>query len=318
MNVSVLGYGRWGSFLAWYMNSIGHHVTLYGRKSSDNFAQLVKTRQNSYVKLDPAIRLVSELDEALKNQYIFISINSQNLRMLMQEISKYDLKDKTIVLCMKGIEEYSGKRLTEVAAEYVENINSVAIWVGPGHIQDFVTGIPDCMLVDAYNDSLKKELAQLLNSRLIRIYIGTDVIGNEIGAAAKNAYGIAAGMLDALGYGSLKGAMIVRSAVEVSRLVESLGGSIRSVYGLCFLGECETTFFSKYSNNRLFGENFINGIETNKLCEGIYTVKALCRLAETSGIEMPICQSLNDILQKKIEAQTAFSNLFLRSMKEEF
>ena len=35
-------------------------------------------------------------------------------------------------------------------------------------------------------------------SDLIRFYLGTDLIGSEIGAAAKNVIGIAAGMLDGL------------------------------------------------------------------------------------------------------------------------
>lgn len=113
------------------------------------------------------------------------------------------------------------------------------------------------MLIDSYNPDVTNELIEYLSNELIRFYIGNDIIGNEIGAATKNIYGIAAGMLDALGYGSLKGALVVRAAVEISRLVEKLGGAQRSVYGLSFLGECETTFFSEYSNNRLYGVNYI-------------------------------------------------------------
>ena len=31
MNISVLGCGRWGTFLAWYANRVHHTVTLWGR-----------------------------------------------------------------------------------------------------------------------------------------------------------------------------------------------------------------------------------------------------------------------------------------------
>lgn len=318
MNVSVLGCGRWGSFLAWYLHSLGHDVTLYGRKTSENLARLKATRENRYVRLSDDIRLTDDLGDALQSRVLFISINSQNLRSLAREISSNGWDGEAVVLCMKGLEQTTGRRLSQVASEELGGPEKIAIWVGPGHIQDFTAGIPNCMLVDAYDPCLRQSLSELLGSRLIRIYTGADMIGNEVGAAAKNAYGIAAGMLDALGYESLKGALLARSAVEVSRLTEKLGGSPRSVYGLCFLGECETTFFSPHSHNRLYGENFIRGLETDRLCEGIYTVGGLCRLSDETGAELPICRSLDRILRREADAETAFTDLFLRPMKQEF
>lgn len=236
----------------------------------------------------------------------------------MISISDYNLSNKIIILCMKGLEKSTGKRLSEIAAESVDSKTPIAIWTGPGHVQDFVSGIPNCMVIDSENSNIKKELIEILGSKLIRFYIGSDIVGNEIGAAAKNVYGIAAGMLDALGYTSLKGALIVRSSVEVSRFVQKLGGNPRSVYGLSFLGECETTFFSKYSNNRQYGENFIRQIPCEKLCEGIYTLDAIYMLSKKFDLEMPICNALYEIIHKNMDANSVFSDLFLRSIKEEF
>jgi hypothetical protein len=36
MNVSVLGCGRWGTFLAWNIDKVGHDVLLWGRDQSRN------------------------------------------------------------------------------------------------------------------------------------------------------------------------------------------------------------------------------------------------------------------------------------------
>ena len=33
MKITVIGCGRWGSFITWYLDHIGHEVTLYGRKT---------------------------------------------------------------------------------------------------------------------------------------------------------------------------------------------------------------------------------------------------------------------------------------------
>lgn len=318
MQVSVIGCGRWGTFLAWYLDSIHHDVTLYGRSSSSNLTALKQTKKNAYVTLSDTIELTDELDSALKSQYLFISINSQNLEGFMRSISACDLTGKRIVLCMKGLEKSTGRRLSEIAEAFVTPSTRLAVWTGPGHIQDFTKGIPNCMVLDSKDNSLTNELIQMLESPLIRFYVGSDLIGNEIGAAAKNVYGIAAGMLDALGYTSLKGALTVRASVEVSRLVKQLGGNPISVYGLSFLGECETTFFSKFSNNRLYGENYIHHIQSEKLSEGIYTLEALYYLSQTWGVDMPICTALYQVIYENMDAKTAFSDLFLRSVKAEF
>lgn len=318
MKLTVIGCGRWGSFLGWYLSSLNHSVTLYGRKGSKKFEELKRTRRNEYITYNDSIILTDELSEAVKNDYIFISISAQGFRSFMSEFSSLGVHGKKIVLCMKGLEQSTGKRLSEIAKEYLDPNSKVAIWSGPGHIQDFTKGIPNCMVIDSDDKEYKYELIELLKGDLIRFYIGSDIIGNELGAAAKNVYGIAAGMLDAVGYTSLKGALVVRSAVEMSRLIGAMGGNPQSVWGLSFLGECETTFFSKHSNNRSFGENFINGVKSDKLSEGYYTIEALCLLADKTGTDMPICHALYDIIYKGSDPKTVFGDLFLRTLKKEF
>ena len=62
--------------------------------------------------------------------------------------------------------------------------------------------------------------------------------------------GIVAGILDGLGLVSLKGPLMARGAREVSRLIKAMGGNEFSAYGLCHLGDYETTLFSPHSHNR--------------------------------------------------------------------
>ncbi len=208
MKFSVLGCGRWGSFISWYLCSKkGYDVCLYGRESSKAFQLLKNTRKNEYVSLDEKILLTSELEKAVDfADIIIISISAQNLREFVRDlVANYHLKDKKIILCMKGLETPSGKRLTQVCIEEGIDKNNIAVWLGPGHIQDFTNGIPNCMTIDSYNKELTYFLADNLASDLIRFYYGDDIIGNEIGAACKNIMGICAGALDGLGFGAMKG-----------------------------------------------------------------------------------------------------------------
>ncbi len=319
MKVSVLGCGRWGSFLAWYQSKIGNDVISFGLENEYSYKILKETRANEYVTYGDDILISCDLDQAIAHaDVIIISISSQGLRGFIKEILKRDIANKKIVLCMKGIEESSGKRLSEVCIESGIDKQNLAVWVGPGHIQEFVKGVPNCMVIDSYNSELTKFLADSFRSDLIRFYYGNDIVGTEVGAATKNVMGIVAGLLDGLGYATLKGALMARGAKEVSQLIVALGGKASSAYGLCHLGDYETTLFSQHSHNRAWGEQFALGKKFDKLAEGVATARAVAKLAEKLKVEMPITQAVNETIQKNINPKDVITTLFNRAVKSEF
>ena len=318
MQVTVLGCGRWGSFLAWYHGQ-KNQVTLWGRADSRGFAALCQTRQNSYVSLPQSVSLTSDLGSALgASDLIVISISAQQLRDLAARINQFSVAGKTFILCMKGIEAETGKRLTQVMAECITQPISVAVWVGPGHVQDFTKGIPNCMVVDCADAATVERIVETFNSDLIRLYKGRDLIGTEIGAAAKNVIGIAAGMLDGKGLSSLKGSLMARGAREVARLMKAMGASELSAYGLCHLGDYEATLFSPHSHNRKFGEAYIKAEPYTELAEGVPTVKALVKLGEEYRVDLPICKAIYSVLYENADGSAVLKQLFSRSIKGEF
>ncbi|MEH7452785.1 NAD(P)H-dependent glycerol-3-phosphate dehydrogenase [Gottfriedia acidiceleris] len=320
MNVSVLGCGRWGTFLAWYANRVSHNVILWGRENSKNFIGLNQTRKNDYLSLPDGIELTSSLEAALSfAEVIIISISAQELRTFANRLSQNnEIQGKTFILCMKGIESTTGKRLTQVFREEVGKISNVAVWVGPGHVQDFVRNIPNCMVIGSENIEVTKQIAKAFNSGLIRFYYGQDLIGNEIGAATKNVMGIAAGMLDGLNYSSLKGSLMARGTREISRLIRAMGGNDLTIYGLSHLGDYEATLFSMHSHNRKFGQAFVEGKPFDKLAEGVSTIKALKELSDQYDVELPICNALFEIIYEHKNAKDTLEELFLRPIKFEF
>lgn len=318
MKIFVIGAGRWGTFIAWYLDSIGHTVSLYGRQSSEKMQQLIATRKNGVLSLPESITLTTSLDTVSDFDAVLISIDSQGLSSLMQTLAPHKLKNKIFILCMKGIEIGTGRRLSEIVSDSQDKSNTVAVWLGPGHVQEFYSGKPNCMVIDSESAQTKALLVRELSSSLIRFYYGTDIIGNEIGAAAKNVIGIAAGMLDGLGISSLKGALMARAPREISRLVVSLGGNPTSVYGLCHLGDYEATVFSKYSHNRKYGESLITGESCEGLAEGYYTAKAIVELAEKYSVDMPICSAVYRIIYESADPKEEIERLFERALKPEF
>ncbi len=318
MKITVIGCGRWGSYIAYYLDSIGHDITIYGLPHAPEMKRFLAERKNDLLTLSDTTKLSCDKKVISEAETIVISIGSQGLRSLMGELSELDLKNKNFVLCMKGIEIATGKRLSEVVKENTDPSNRIAVWLGPGHVQDFYRGIPNCMVIDSDDEDLKEMLVDSFSSNLIRFYYGEDLIGSEIGGAAKNVLGIAAGMLDGMGMTSLKGALMSRGTKEIARLMAAMGGSEQSAYGLCLLGDYEATLFSKHSHNRAFGELFAKGEKFEALAEGYYTVKALMYLQEKYATELPICTVVYNILYENADMQTELSSLFRRQLKKEF
>jgi glycerol-3-phosphate dehydrogenase (NAD(P)+) len=318
MNITVIGCGRWGSLIAWYLDYIKMDVTLYGRAASKNMQRFLKERKNDYLELPETLKLSTDLGCVQDADAIVISVNSQGLQALLEEMKPFNLQNKIFILCMKGIEISTGRRLTQVVNDSVDFSNEVAVWIGPGHVQELYHGIPNCMVIDSNNEEVKRKLVDTFNSDLIRIYYGQDLIGNEVGAAAKNVIGIAAGMLDGLGLSSLKGALMSRGTREVSRLIKAMGGNELSAYGLCHLGDYEATVFSQFSNNRKFGELFIKGEQYDKLAEGYYTVRAMMNLGKNYGVDLPISRAVYEILYNNRNPKETLNSLFARSIKNEF
>ena len=273
MNISVLGCGRWGSFLAWY-HSAKNDVTLWGREGSRSLAALRETGGNRYLKLPERVCLTSDLGAALESAQVFRSEVTQPV--------------------------------------------SVAVWVGPGHVEDFTAGVPNCMVVDSDDRTVVNFIVETMSTDLIRLYKGGDLVGTEVGAAAKNVIGIAAGMLDGKGLSSLKGSLMARGAREIARLIRAMGGNELSAYGLCHLGDYEATLFSSHSHNRQFGESYIKGEPYGSLAEGVPTVRALVELGARYGVELPICNTIYAILYEEADADAALRTLFTRSVKGEF
>ena len=50
MNIFVIGCGRWGSLITWYLDRIGHRVTLYGRKSSPKMQAFLAEQHSTPLK----------------------------------------------------------------------------------------------------------------------------------------------------------------------------------------------------------------------------------------------------------------------------
>ena len=318
--ISVIGSGRWGTFLAWYAANYCNmeKVKIYSKPDAPDFIELKETRKNPYLSLTDNMELYDNIKDVLDSNLIIISIGCQHLRSLAKELNDYDIAGKTFLLAMKGLEEPSAKVLSDVMREEINQSIHIATLGGPGHVQDYMKKVPSCAVIDSDEDAVKEGVVKTLQSELIRFYYGSDFIGNQIGAALKNVIGIAAGILDGLEWYGLKGALMARAPVEVGRFIKHFGGNPMTAYGLSHLGDYEATLFSKHSHNRMFGELFAKGENFGKLAEGYYTLKAVKIIADRENINMPICQALYKAVYEGADVKQTIRSMFDRDIKHEF
>ena len=318
--ISVIGSGRWGTFLAWYAANYCkmERVKIYSKPDAPDFIELKQTRKNPYLSLSDNMFLYDNISDVLDNDFIIISIGCQHLRSLARELNSYDIKGKTFLLAMKGLEEPNATILSDVMREEISQPIHIATLGGPGHVQDYMKGVPSCAVIDSDESNTKEYAIKMMQSDLIRFYYGADFIGNQVGAALKNVIGIAAGILDGLEWYGLKGALMARAPIEVGRFIKHFGGNPLTAYGLSHLGDYEATLFSKHSHNRTFGELFAKGENFGKLAEGYYTLKAVKNIADKENISMPICQALYKAVYEGADIKETIRTMFERNLKQEF
>ena len=145
MKIAVIGCGRGGSLITWYLDRIGHQVTLHGRESSARMQRFLSERRNDLLELPASVGLTTDIADVARAETVIISVGSQGLQALMDQLKPLELREKIFVLCMKGLEIGTGRRLSQIAAENLDGSNAVAVWLGPGHVQEFYRGIPNCL-----------------------------------------------------------------------------------------------------------------------------------------------------------------------------
>ena len=322
--VSVLGAGAWGTALANMAARAGHEVRLWGRDGAA-MAALARTRENPHlpgVTVDAGVTPLADLAQAASADLLLAVVPAQATRELALRLQGLVAPGKPIVLGSKGIERDTGLFMSEVLAQTLPD-NPVAVLSGPSFAADVSRGLPTAVTLAAQDEALARDIAAALSAPAFRLYHSSDVIGAEIGGAAKNVLAIACGIAAGRGLGASAGAALVaRGFAELSRFGRSYGARPDTLMGLSGLGDLVLTCGSTQSRNFSFGlaigrgeapEQALQG----KLAEGAFTAGVLAKLAKARGVDMPIAQSVEAIVAGRIGVDAAVEALLARPSKAE-
>ena len=325
--ISVIGAGAWGTALAEVISRQGNKVNLWARES-DVVKNINTLNTNDLylpnTKLSKLIIAHNNLNDVLDCDLLLMVTPAQFMRSILDDL-KSDLNEEVpIVLCSKGIETKTLNLMSEIAEAIIPN-NTIAILSGPTFAIDVVKNKPTAVTLACKDLDIGKNIADSINLPTFRPYLSEDVIGAQIGGATKNVIAIAAGVVEGQNLGdSARAATIARGYSEINLLAVALGGKEETLSGLSGMGDLLLTCNSKTSRNFSLGIKLGQGLSvkeaTNNLssvAEGMYSARAINKLSNKLGIDMPITNAVNDLIEKNRSVDEIIDNLLSRPIKKE-
>jgi glycerol-3-phosphate dehydrogenase (NAD(P)+) len=330
MRIGIVGAGAWGTTLASLAARRGDaRLWAPEREVVDS---VKSSRENTMFlpgfRVADEMIVTSDLEESLTRVDVaVIAVPAQHLRATMAAARAFIPPNAVVVSVAKGIEQGTGRRMTEVLAEVLVDHDPRLIGVlsGPNLAREVMDRQPAATCVAFADLAHANTVQSIFMSDTLRVYTSDDVVGCETGGAAKNVIAIAAGVADGLGCGlNTKSALITRGLAEITRLGVALGGRSLTFLGLAGNGDLIATCSSPQSRNRRLGEALATGASlqdvmaaTRSVAEGAETAPALVELARRVGVEMPISETVAGLLSGRLSVAEIVPVLMRRSPKNE-
>ncbi len=326
-SVGVVGAGAWGTALAQTARLAGCDVKIWAREAA--VAEAINQRHENTiflpgVPLDPDIVASPDLGDLAACDVLLLVVPAQFVRSVCQQLAPLIEDGLPVVICAKGIEQDSGKLLTQVVGEALPKARQ-AVLSGPCFAADVSRNKPTAVTLACSEEELGRQLIATIGHKTFRPYLTDDMTGAEIGGAVKNVLAIAAGIVDGKDLGaSARAALVTRGFAELVRFGRAHGARPETLRGLSGLGDLILTSSSPLSRNMSLGQGLGRGERLedilgarNSVSEGVYTAAAVVRIAREKGIEMPICEAVHAIIGGRMSVDEAIDTLLSRPFKVE-
>lgn len=319
MRLGVVGGGAWGTALA-QAAATGGRDTLLWAIEDDVVSAINRLHENPVYlkgcKLDPAIRATGSFSDLQQCDAWLVVTPAQHMRAVLKRMP---CPNMPLVLCSKGIEEGSGKLLTDVAAEVCPS-SPVAVLSGPSFAHEVAGGLPTAVTLACDDQALGARLRDRISGPAFRIYLSDDVVGAEIGGAVKNVLAIACGIAEGRKLGqNARAALIARGFAEMTRFGLALGARRETLAGLSGLGDLVLTCSSTSSRNFSLGKGIGEGQEVDALmadrktvAEGAFTAPVLAKLARERDVDMPIVFAVDALIAGQASVDAVLEELLTR------
>ncbi len=330
MNIAVLGAGAWGTALA-ISAAERHAVALWARDPAQAQAMAAARENARYLPGRPLPATIAVRDDLAATlasaQLIIAAAPTGALASLLARVAGEAGAASALPLIWvcKGFDAATGELPHQIVARLRPAGAPCGVLSGPSFADEIARGLPAALTLAAAAEPFARDTARALHSARLRVYSSTDVIGVEIGGAAKNVLAIAAGICDGLALGlNARAALITRGLAELARLGTALGGRADTLMGLSGAGDLILTCTGDLSRNRRVGLELARGsalpdilARLGHVAEGVSSAAALGSLARSRGVELPICEAVLQVLEGRTSARAAVEGLMRRDPRDE-
>lgn len=314
--VAVVGAGSFGTTFAKILVDAGNDVTLWARRPEVAHEISVDRRNEDYlpgIELPAGIGATTDVETALRGaSMVFMAVPSSHFRQTLLDIEPYLHHRAVLVSLIKGVERETNLRMSEVINDTL-NLEEERICVvsGPNIALEIAEEQPTGAVASCIDPDVAQEVAIACSTPYYRTYVNTDVVGTELGGVLKNLIALAIGIVEGVGYGeNTKAAIITRGLAEMTEFAVGLGANPATMSGLAGLGDLITTCQSPLSRNSTAGRLMGQGLtvdetlkQMNQVAEGINSVGPVLEIAKQRGIEMPIVQQVQMVMQQRMKPQ---------------
>jgi glycerol-3-phosphate dehydrogenase (NAD(P)+) len=308
----------------------GHDVVIWeidGKRAKDLNDRKIKPFK-AEVDLPKKISITSSLDSIKYSEGVLFAVPSHYMRStcLLLKGKNISLAGKFIMSTTKGVENKTLLRMSEVIENvFPEVYDNIAIISGPSHAEEVCKKVPTVVTSASRKFEIAEKCRKLFMNDYFRVYTQSDIVGVEIGAALKNVFAVAAGIIDGLKYGdNTKAALVSRGLLELVKIGVILGGKEQTFYGLSGLGDLVVTCFSRHSRNRFVGQSIGEGKSLEEVqkrlgvvAEGVKNAVSAYELGKKLNIELPIINEIYYVLFENKNPIDAVDALMRRDAKQE-
>ena len=325
--IGVLGAGTWGMALARMLCVEGHQVTVWSavEREIEEFSVTRRHPNLPGMEIPKEIAFTKNIETVCRDRDILLfAVPSVFVRSTAKAAAPFVEDGQVIVDVAKGIEADTLMTMSQIIESQIPSATVVAL-SGPTHAEEVALDLPTT-IVSACRDQKAAELVQqVFTSRCMRVYTNEDVLGVELCGAMKNVIALAAGVAAGLGYGdNAKAALITRGIAEISRLGMAMGCKEQTFGGLAGVGDLIVTATSFHSrNNRcgmLMGQGYSPKEATEKVgmvVEGLNALPAAVKLKEKYGVQMPIVEAVDSLVNGGAAPADTVQMLMQRGQKPE-
>lgn len=326
--VTVLGAGAWGTALAMQAYYADNDVTLwaYLEEEKNEIDALGENKSRlPGVKIPDSLSVTCDLKDAVAQSDVLLVVTpAQAIRGFLETVRPHLKSSATLVFCSKGIEIETGALISEICDEVIPGVE-IAVLSGPNFAKEIAMGAPGGATLAATSLEKATALAEILTSPTLRIYPSDDIMGTQIGGALKNVVAIASGMVTGANFGeNARAALITRGLAEMARFGAMKGAKQETFMGLSGMGDLILCCFSMTSRNMKFGFDLGKGGSAQALLdsgqvltEGAHTVKAVRKITQEKGLDMPICEAVYRVLYEGKEIKSELATLLMRPQRPE-